>query len=335
MDNTRTQTIRQLQLSIRQEAGEKKEPMKNVASYLLGIVIILAVLLPGAVHACACGCGVFDVGTSAMLPSGAGGTAFLEYDYQDQSRNWSGSSSAVADSNSDKDIRTNFVTLGLQYMLSRSWGIQATMPYWYRHFETQMGMSDAVSVNYSGLGDIRIRGVYTGFSEDLSTGVTFGVKLPTGSFTQDSNVVDRDTQIGSGSTDILLGGFYRHALTADNSWTWFLQAQLDQPIASQNGYDPGREFDASAGIHYNKISLGPVRIKPLAQIIASERAQDTGPNASDMGSGYQRILLSPGVEFHLHSVKLYTDVELPVYQYMNGNQLAAPVLVKVLLSSSF
>ena len=48
----------------------------------------------GAVlSACACGCGVFDVGTSSMLPQGTGGVAWFEYDYQNQNRNRSGGSS--------------------------------------------------------------------------------------------------------------------------------------------------------------------------------------------------------------------------------------------------
>ena len=35
--------------------------------------------------------------------------------------------------------------------------------------------------------------------------------------------VDRDTQIGTGSTDILLGGFYRGNITKDEKWDWFAQ----------------------------------------------------------------------------------------------------------------
>ena len=51
-------------------------------------------LSPTASFACACGCNVFDVGTGAMLPTGAGGNAFVEYDFMDQTRNWSGASTA-------------------------------------------------------------------------------------------------------------------------------------------------------------------------------------------------------------------------------------------------
>jgi hypothetical protein len=47
-----------------------------------GFLAVMA--MPGVAHACACGCGVFDVGGTAMLPTGPGGMAFLQYDYQEQ-----------------------------------------------------------------------------------------------------------------------------------------------------------------------------------------------------------------------------------------------------------
>ena len=79
-------------------------------------------LAPGMVHACACGCGVFDVATSSMFPNGQGGMAFLQYDYQDQNRNWSGNSKAPAANNDDKEIETHFITLGVQYMFNDQLG---------------------------------------------------------------------------------------------------------------------------------------------------------------------------------------------------------------------
>ena len=56
---------------------------------------------------------------------------------------------------------------------------------------------------------------------------------------------------------------------------------------------------------------------------------------SPVASGYQRVMLSPGVEFPIHPVKIYADVEIPVYQHFTGNQLAAPVLFKVSVSYMF
>ena len=303
----------------------------------IGVGLLAVAVVPGAAFACACGCGVFDVGGSSMLPEGMGGMAFLNYNYQDQNRGWNGNSSAPAAA--DKKIETHFVTLGLQYMFSRSWGAQLEVPYWTRTFTTDVSSGppaapDIESRNWSGLGDVRLKGIYTGFSEDLSSGLTFGLKLPTGSANRDADVVDRDTQIGSGSTDVLLGGFHR-ARFGNSSWNWFAQAELDIPTLKRGDYRPGLEADAAAGIYYDGLSFGRAKISPVAQVIGSWRGRDNGLAAAPDNSGYQRVLLSPGIEVHLHPVKIYADVELPVYQNMNGNQLVAPALFKLSISYMF
>jgi hypothetical protein len=307
-----------------------KNKFNSAATVKAGCGLLAGLLAPGVVHACACGCGVFDVGTSSMFPNGQGGMAFLQYDYQDQNRNWSGSSQASAANNDDKEIKSDFVTVGLQYMFNSSWGVQAQVPFAYRYFKTADG-----STSWGSLGDIRVEGIYTGFMADLSAGVTFGVKLPTGNDNYNPAIVDRDTQIGTGSTDFLLGGFYRDNLDRNQKWDWFTQLQLDVPVLIQDQYRPGVELDAAAGIDYKGWSIGRVKISPVGQVIFSERTSDSGAAANSDNSGYQRILLSPGVEFHLHPVKLYADVELPVYQHVTGNQVVAPVLFKVSLSFMF
>ena len=166
--------------------------------------------------------------------------------------------------------------------------------------------------------------------------MTFGLKLPTGSYTEDPDVVDRDTQIGTGSTDILLGGFYRGKSGQQiKNGTGSRRLQLDVPVLTQAEYRPGVELDTAAGIDYKGLSLGRVRISPVAQVIFSERTSDSGANANPDNSGYQRIMLSPGIEFHIHPVIIYADAEFPVFQNFTGNQLAAPVLFKVSVSYMF
>ena len=297
------------------------------------IVVLLSAAVVNRGWACACGCGVFEVGTGTMLPEGPGGMVSVNYDFQDQGRNWHGSDSAPASNNEDKDVRTHFVSLELQYMFNRMWGVQVDLPYWNRRFRTEDGTKE-----WWGMGDMRVKAIYTGFAEDLSTGLTLGFKLPTGDFSRSGGAVDidRDTQIGSGSTDILLGGFHRANFTRDNLWTWFVQAELDVPVLTQAQYTPGTELDAAAGIYYTGIKVRDVSIVPIAQVIGSERTRDSGANsAHPVGSGYQRILLSPGIEIDAHPFRIYGDAEFPVLQSIKGNQLVAPVLFKVSVSYMF
>jgi len=304
------------------------------------IALLLLALTPQRALGCACGCGVFEVGTSAMLPTAEGGMLFFNDDYQDQNHNWSGTSRAPADNNDDKEIRTNFFTSGVQYLFDRSWGVQIEVPYVTRSFKTTGGASgdDPVSLRWSQLGDIRLQGSYTGFSPDLSSGLTFGVKLASGSHTHNDAYgdIDRDSEIGTGSTDLLIGGYRRGTLAAAPNWGWFVQGNLDQPVLISDGYRPGLELDAAAGFHYDGWTAGGVLVSPIAQVIGSDRARDSGPNSADpVASGYQRLFLSPGIELNLHPVRVYADVEFPVYQHMTGNQLVAPVLVKVSASYHF
>jgi len=314
----------------------------------IGGSLLAVMAVPGVVHACACGCGVFDVGGTSMFPNGQGGMAFLQYDYQDQNRNWNGTSEAPAADNGDKEIVTHFITGGLQYMFNDSWGVRAEVPYDYRSFKTTSSApgNPITTINWWALGDIRLESIYTGFFADQSAGITFGLKLPTGDYTYNNAYgdVDRDSEIGTGSTDLLLGGFYRGNITEDEKWDWFAQLKLDVPTLTQAGYRPGVELDSDAGIDYKGFSLGSVRISPVAQVIFSERTSDSGSNAAGgsnddpedgVASGYQRLMLSPGVEFHIHPVKIYADAEFPVFQHFTGNQLAAPVLFKVSVSYMF
>jgi hypothetical protein len=303
---------------------------------VLGLTSLATVVLaPNVSRACACGCGVFEVGTSSMFPNAAGGMAYVDYDYQDQYQDWHGSSKAPAADNDDKEIRTDFVTIGVQYMFNRAWGAQVEVPYDFRYFKGTDNAGNIAGRSWDGFGDMHLRAIYTGFSEDMSAGLTLGAKLPTGSYTRDDFLVDRDTELGTGSTDLLLGGFYRHALTSDNSWGWFVQAELDAPMLTQAGYRPGNEFDGAAGVHYNRLAIRGVRITPLAQVIGSWRSHDDGPAADPDNTGYGRIILSPAIEIDVHPMRIYGDVEFPVYQDFTGHQLAAPAMFKFIASYMF
>jgi hypothetical protein len=311
----------------------------------LNIGLWAMALTPSAAFGCACGCGVFDVATESMLPTGPGGMLWVEFNYMDQNMNWSNGRPAPAANNGDADIRTYFTTYTFQYMFNRDWGIQAELPYDWRHYAAYQGGA----TTWSAFGDLRVEGIYTGFLPDMSAGVTLGLKLPTGDDTHDdatpTSLLDRDTELGSGSTDILLGGFYRHPLNSvAHGLYWFAQAELDVPVLIQGGYRPGVEIDSALGLYYSRFKMGKLRITPVAQAIPSERTSDTGAWASGgvndppvgiRNSGYQRVLLSPGIEFDVHPLTIYADVEFDVLQFSRGNQLVAPELFKVVISYNF
>ena len=285
---------------------------------------------------CACGCGIFEVGNGSMLPQGQGGIIFFEWDYQSQNRNWSRHSSAPAQENGDRLLMTSFLRLGLQYMFTDQWGVEVDIPFAHRYFRQDDGSGTGTNVatDWTDWGDMRLKALYCGFFKDLSLGVDFGLKVPTGNYTHDG--ADRDTQLGTGSTDLLLGGFYRMALTPDRSWNAFFQAEGDFPFLIRDQYRPGLEVDASAGVDYQGLWLGTLKIVPFGQVLVAGRTSDRGAqSAHPVASGYQRVLLSPGLELMMHPFMIYGDVEFPVWQNMRGDQLVASALFKVVIAYSF
>jgi hypothetical protein len=294
-----------------------------------GLLVLLTCLFPGIALACSCGCGVFDVGTDSMFPEGPGVMAFAEYDVLNQNENWHGNSRAPSGDNEDKRIQTGFMSAGVRYMFDPSWGITLVVPYWDRHFRTtDEDTGDPTTHTHSAFGDARIVGVYSGFAADGSTGVTFGVKLPTGD--DDYHGFDPDTEIGSGSTDLLLGAYHRGSLDTNGSWAWLVDAQLQQPVAHKNSYRPGAELDGAVGVSYRGwLIFGSDRVAPLVQLKGVYRDNDGGRQGDPDNSGYTRVVLSPGLQLDTGKITVHMDAGIPLYTHTEGNQLVAPALWKL------
>jgi hypothetical protein len=323
-------------------------PFRRLVKLVLqGVLALLFVLAPAASFACACGCGVFDVGTAAMIMTHPGGMVYLEDDYQDQNQNWVGGHAAPSANNTDKEIATHFGGVGLNYAFNRSWSMSVKIPYWSRTFRTDIGdagVPDVVAYNHNALGDTHLMGTYTGLSPDMSTGLSVGVKLPTGDWTYPN--FDRDTSIGTGTTDLLLGGYHLGIISADYHLKWFVEGLFQRAFDSREGYRPGNETDVATGVLYDGIQLGSTgKLAALLQVIGSWRDHDSGINADPPNSGYHRALLSPGLEADFGKWKLYGDAEFRIYHYANAapsvdyegtqGQLVAKTLFKAMLSYSF
>ena len=343
---------------------------KRLITFLLTAIFAVLPLVgftTTAARACACGCSVFDVGgLSTPQEQDHGGRVFFEFWDSYQYQNYVGSSRAQSSLNTDKVINTQWYNVGFEYMFNRQWGVMVRIPTVDRNLTTDtQSPLGTQTYNSKDIGDIEIMGIYTGFFSDMSTGLELGVKLPSGTFTAPG--IDRDTQIGTGSTDLLIGGFHRGLLTGDNAWQYFGQVMWRQPFLYQDAadpqgffdgnpgviqsYHPGMQVDGAAGIVYNNLYnvLGFDKITPLGQVIVSHRNADSGSGADPFNSGFDRVMLSPGVEFtkvldeaNNRVLKTYFDVEVPVYYRANSannagtdGQLVSPFLVRVVTSYNF
>ena len=323
-----------------------------------GLVLAASLFLaPNAALACACGCSVFDVGAGTMMPvnSESGFSLWFRYSYMDQSQNWEGSSKAPASDNSDVRIGTSFYTFGGNVMIDRSWSVMVELPVYSRQFTSTDDGSVAgpagslYTANLTDLGDMTLSAIYTGLSEDRSTGLSLGVKMPTGNYTGPNGPLggaefDRDTLPGTGSTDIVLGAYHVGGISSDDSLAWFVQANYQFAALTRNDYRPGNDLNAALGLTWSLGERGSeIRITPVLQLIGSYRGHDSGAASDPDNSGYERLLLAPGVEARIGKVRLYGDAEFPVYQFTNAapsgsdssGQLVASVYVKAQISYDF
>ncbi len=323
---------------------------------LLAATAALAFITPTAASACACGCGIFDVGDGTVMPvtSDTGLSVWFRYDYMNQDRNHEGSSDAPASDNDDKRLETSFFVAGAEYMINRKWTVMAELPVYKRAFTTTVADASGnpliETAPLTAVGDGVVQVMYTGFSPDMSTGVGFGVKLPTGRSTSPldrfgNQPYDRDSLPGTGSTDLQFTGY--HVGTVVGRLNWFAQGQYRFAVATRDNYRPGNELDGAIGVSYaltdGRHGIG---IAPALQFIGSVRAHDSGVNADPPNSGYQRLLIAPGVKLQLsRKLSVYGDVEVPIAQYTNAasslaiegvsGQLVAPVLFKLQVNYGF
>jgi len=297
-----------------------------------GAVAALLALAPGAASACACGCGVFDVGAATFMPNSAnsGLEVWFRIANMDQDQNWVGGSKAPAALNGDKSINTTFYFTGAQYVVNRDWTVMVQLPVYDRALTTTDDgtVFAAAGSVYTGhdvaLGDVELMAMYTGLSKDMSTGIGFGVKAPTGDFKGPTGPLggsefDRDSLPGTGTTDLIVSGYHVGSLNRSNTLNYFVQAKYQFALAPRDQYRPGNELDAAVGVTYDLGAWGPLtRVAPVLQVLNSYRVHDTGAAADPLNSGYERVLLDPGVSVRIKRLRLDADVAFPVYQHTNA-----------------
>ena len=298
-------------------------------------ILLAAAMTPSLASACACGCGMFDVGMPGLaLPSSQGGSINLQQTFLDQNQAMQGNSKIPLSQSPDQRINTTFTNLNAQYQFSRDWGMMAMIPYWQRSFDTNAnfgnGAPQIVNSKVNTLSDIRLMGMYTGFSPDMSSGLIFGAKLPTGTYAAPG--FDRDTQPGTGSTDILLGGY---RMGQEHRWGWFAQGIYRSAISTRDDYRPGNSLQLVAGMHYDAFQHS-THVIPTLMLNATIRQADTGINSNTLNSGLKTVYLTPGVLVNITKHwQANASLYLPVYEYVSGIQLVPKQIASAGITYNF
>ena len=284
-----------------------------------------------------CGCALSSDWAAQGYQSMAGFQTALRYEYYDQSQLRSGTSSvdrgALTFPNDDEvqqDTINRNLWLDLDYVSNQHWGIQAQIPYYNRsHTTIAEGDTEISSSHASGIGDIRLLGRWQTSTMKSGFSVQAGLKLPTGRFNQDfstgpqaGELLDRGLQLGTGTTDALVGVSY--FLRPATEWSYFAQVLGQRAVDSRDGFRPGSSLNVNVGIR--RLTTG--WLTPQLQLNARWDARETGPEADYENSGDFVLDVSPGLTADINTrTNAFVFVQLPVFQKVNGLQLEPKVIV--------
>ncbi|HUX92109.1 MAG TPA: hypothetical protein VMV48_15580 [Gallionellaceae bacterium] len=271
----------------------------------------------------------------------------FRYSYSRADMLRSGSNKIVADPTSypyntrieAEDLRTinQLVTATLDYTHDEHWGATLQLPYVMRDHTHSIGDTNPTlvtteSFTANSLGDIRVAGRYrwdSGLDNHSGMGIKLGLKLNTGrkDFSLNTGALPGEAtlQPGNGSTDLILGVFWTKN-TPGSAWNWFIQGSIQNSISASAQFRPGNQVNLDGGTRYAFSNT----LSGLLQVNTQWNDTDTGsaaalsPLTSEASSGMKTVAITPGVSYALTpSTQLYTLVQVPVYQYVNGEQLTA------------
>ena len=306
----------------------------------------------------ACGCTLSKDWETQGITSKPGFTADLSYDYlnQNQQRYSTGRASGALINNQlaagqeiEAFTRTQTLTAALNYT-GDTFGLSIQIPFVKRTHGTYGNTaplgSTYLSSSDNSLGDVRVIGRYTGFSAEKTSGIIAGIKLPTGNngatFSDGVTPLDAGLQIGTGSTDILFGGYTSGSV---DKYGWFAQGTVQHAVATDLAmgglaYRPGDAYTLNAGIRSAEYGA---KITPMLQLNIIKRQADTGamtvpldPVSGVPVSGGTLAYLAPGASVRLGGgASVYGFVQLPVYQKVNSLQLSPQYTLTLGVRQSF
>ena len=244
-----------------------------------------------------------------------------------------------------------YINLSATYRFNADWGVTFLLPYVIRDHSTygtqlapytpsESAPNQISDAHVSGIGDGKILASYQGFLPTHNLGLQFGVKLPTGNYGgEDINgdlvghpvtfksgpgfgqSLDTSLQPGTGSTDLIVGGYYFQPVS--QNFDAFVNGQFQAAVKEnldQNGADfrPGNTTTISFGVRYE----AHANWVPQLQINWLHKMADQGFLADHPDTEGMVAYLSPGISGSLSkNLQLYAFVQVPIYSHLQGYQL--------------
>ena len=301
--------------------------------------VILAAALAAAAFDASASCGsAFCLVNTDWSAQGAwteGGARFdLKYETIDQDQPQAGTDKVgvgqIPRHHDEVSTKNRNIVASVDWNLTPLWGVSVSVPYVDRqhlHIHNHQGEKEEERWSFRELGDARVQARYIlgqsgGVESPTQTGITFGVKLPTGKHdvaNDDGEEAERTLQPGTGTTDALLGAYW-HTARPLTGWSYFARASTVIPMNSRDEYKPGAQAYVDGGARY---AINP-NVAVMLQANAVWKGQDKGNNAEPEDSGQRALFVSPGVSWNVSkAAQVYAFVQVPVYQWVRGVQLTA------------
>ena len=281
----------------------------------------------------ACGCTLSSDWASQGLAASRGWRFDLRYDFFEQDQLREGTHEVSRNDfefPNEREVQRYTINrnamFSLDYSPGKDWGVSVALPWFDRSHATIAEGDTEISTSHDrGIGDLRVLGRYSGFDAQRSTGILFGLKLPTGnsndvfeSGPQQGEIVDRGLQLGSGTTDVIAGIYNFGAFAPD--WGYFAQALVQHALDSHDGFRAGDGINVNLGLRYTASSTWV----PQLQLNVRAEERERGVNADVENSGATLVFLSPGITWNpTRRLSLFAFVQAPIYQRVNGLQLEA------------
>ena len=258
----------------------------------------------------------------------------LRYEYINQDQPMAGSNKVSVGQiprHHDEVRSVNRNWLGtLDYAFDPNWGASVTVPVVDRehfHIHNHGGGQIPETWNFTELGDVRILGRYQFPAQQSADrlnffGLDFGLKLPTGKFdvtNAEGDKAERTLQPGSGTTDVLLGAYFRQSLPLESA-SWFAQGMVQAALNTREEFRPGPRLTLDLGVRYELSQNTGL----VLQVNSVFRGRDSGAQAEPEDSGGRFLFVSSGISYALtKDMQVYGFAQLPAYQFVNGVQLVA------------
>lgn len=253
---------------------------------------------------------------------------------------------------SPEDMTMQMHMLGAMYAPTDQLTLMAMVPFVIKEMDHVTRMGTDFTTNSSGIGDIKLSGLYQLFNENRqSVHLNLGFSLPTGSIDErDDTPAGEDVilpypmQIGSGTVDLRPGITY---LGQTDNWSWGAQANTVLRLGENDrGYTVGNRYQLMGWFARRLNETVSVSLRLDGETWEDYDGADSAlnpnviPTADPDLRGGTRLDLGLGVNVYLPESflpggRFAAEFELPVYQSLEGPQLETDWQLIVGVQSAF